>query len=246
VVRLSAIPEIEGMTLKSIGFVLAGRCANLTWRVSPQVQLFSAKALLVLVGLSLMLAMTSGATFAQTTNSPAGLSAGVVAPDSAIDLLRNIKVAIDRSLLIRRDFYSDESLRRFFGGEKVLWGKDTVDPAELFGYVYDFGPWGVETNTLSGRPLDKLTLAFRREVGPKGMVAELLLHLPGYESDRPSFGEVETVYGANWELDNEPFQRGVRRVYRIEKQELSTIASFEFAFDGRLRVANIVMKGPVQ
>jgi len=232
------------MTLKSIGFVLAGRCANPTWRVSPKDQLFSARAVLVIVGLSLMLAMTSGATFAQTTNSPAGLSAGVVAPKSAIDLLRNIKVAIDGSLLIRRDFYSDESLRRFFGGEKVLWGKDNVDPAELFGYVYDFSPWGVET--LSGRAVDKLTLAFGREVRLQGMTAWLLLHLPGVESDRPSFGEVETVYGANWELKNEPFQRGVRRVYRIEKQELGTIASFEFAFDGRLRTANIVMKGPVQ
>lgn len=216
---------------------------------------------LVLSSFLLMaLAASSGPIFAQTTNNFAPLDAAISAPKSLLDLMRNIKAAIDSSLILRRDFYSEGNLLRLFGGEKVLWSGDAVDPLHVSGYVYEFSRLGAQTKTPSGAPLDTLTLAFRREMSLTGLIeAEILIHLPGEDANRPSFDDIEDIFGKAWLLDNEqvwPAHKlykaptaahgNDRIVYRSDKPNLTVIAAFEFAFDGRVRVATFVVKGREQ
>jgi hypothetical protein len=74
-------------------------------------------------------------------NSRAGVAsvkelyAMVKKPTTPIEVLKNIKFAVDHELLIREDFYTDENLKRFIGGTRVKWGtnKPTSKSAVVYG-----------------------------------------------------------------------------------------------------------------
>jgi hypothetical protein len=54
-------------------------------------------------------------------------------PVTPLDMLNNVKFALDNHLLIKEEFYSDENLTHFFNGKKINW--ITRKPAWLFGSV---------------------------------------------------------------------------------------------------------------
>jgi hypothetical protein len=56
-------------------------------------------------------------------------------PVTPLDMLNHIKFALDNHLLIRRDFYSDENLEHFYGGERMSWLMKK--PGFLYGSVLD-------------------------------------------------------------------------------------------------------------
>jgi hypothetical protein len=57
----------------------------------------------------------------QDDASASELYAVVKKPTTPMELLKNIKFALDHELLLRDDFYTDENLMRFLGGSRVEW-----------------------------------------------------------------------------------------------------------------------------
>src|SRR5262249_48050817 len=41
-------------------------------------------------------------------------------PTTTLEILQNLKVVMDHDLLFREDFYTEDNLKQFFGGEKVV------------------------------------------------------------------------------------------------------------------------------
>jgi hypothetical protein len=85
-------------------------------------------AAIVLTATALSVAL-GGDSQQQTSdeNSNAGvvsakeLYAMVKKPTTPVELLKNIKFALDHELLLREDFYTDGTLKQFIGGTRVEW-----------------------------------------------------------------------------------------------------------------------------
>lgn len=60
--------------------------------------------------------------------------ANIGRPTTALEVLRNFKLALDNDLFLRDDFYTDENLGKFFAANQVSWIEAT--PARTFGNVY--------------------------------------------------------------------------------------------------------------
>ena len=57
-------------------------------------------------------------------------------PATITDLLQNIKFALEHDLLLQKDFYTDENLKRFFRTSKIEW--TTNEPASKLGTLVAF------------------------------------------------------------------------------------------------------------
>jgi hypothetical protein len=205
--------------------------------------------------------LLSGCNAAVRTQAGGGQSAstyaGVTEPRSILDLMRNTRIAVDKGLVLRRDFYTNDNLERFFGGSKVSWDQSNVDPVQVWGYVYEFGAIGARTILPDGRFLDALTFRFRRSVNDQGFVeANLLINIPDGRLDRPSFSEIEALFGKQWTLYEQvpwpahvPYKTRTAPhgndsiAYRVASRGLDGEMRFTFAFDGRLELATISVKG---
>jgi hypothetical protein len=62
-----------------------------------------------------------------------GVMATISPPTTTTDVLRNFKFALDNDLFLREDFYTEDSLKRFFAADKITW--DEATPTRKSGYV---------------------------------------------------------------------------------------------------------------
>ncbi|MDB5803118.1 MAG: hypothetical protein JWN73_440 [Betaproteobacteria bacterium] len=71
--------------------------------------------------------------------------AGVVKPVAPVDLLRNLKFALDHHLLLTDSFYEEKNLQRFFGNERTRWyrlPRPFIRSGKLQGFGGVFAPSG--------------------------------------------------------------------------------------------------------
>jgi hypothetical protein len=126
-------------------------------------------------------------------------------PTTPLELLQNIKFALDQGLPLREDFYAEANLKRIFGGSKVERVTDdpTAGPNDIVRQVSDFGamaePVKVGTSTISA-----ITLVLHRSVASDGKISAMLtldLLRPAPNLD---FDHVTRVFGPNWSVPKKP------------------------------------------
>jgi len=127
------------------------------------------------------------ATVTDQSNIPA-----VEKPTTLEAVLRNLKSALDRGLLLREDFYQDEVLRQYFGGNRT---RHSSIGSGIEGSVWGFGDM-VEPLVVSGHAVSGMSFFFRRLSGPDGVTAAITLNTPGKTT--VDFGVVEGIFGRGW------------------------------------------------
>jgi hypothetical protein len=118
------------------------------------------------------------------------------APASMVELLVNVREVTLSGLILREDFYTEDNLKRVFGGSTVKLGRIAMDESVQIGAdVGGFPPWpGMRPAANSG-----LTLRVSRYKGylsdgrPVGFVT-----IRNDEASDVKFEAIERVFGRNW------------------------------------------------
>lgn len=139
-----------------------------------------------LISVSLLLVCAASA-FAQADLT-------VSRPSSLEGLLRNIRIALERGILLENDFYTVEVLRKYFGGAEVQLSRQAID-GDVVGSVSAFGNI-VEPLIVSGRLVPGLSLSLGCRLNGVERTASLLLNVPG--KTLVNFETVEAVFGQGW------------------------------------------------
>ena len=118
-------------------------------RINPertlQALLMLACVLHALCGPGLAQAAPAGQSFGSNSNAaasrydniaPKEALAMISKPATVTDLLQNIKFALDHDLLLQKDFYSDENLKRFFDTPQIKWARN--EPLIKSGMLFAF------------------------------------------------------------------------------------------------------------
>jgi hypothetical protein len=120
-----------------------------------------------------------------TTNKFYGM---VKNPKNEVDIFRNIKLAFDLNLLLREDFYTDDNLKAFFGGQRVVW--DYNSPDKQRGEIVDF--------IFNGLPL-KISIRFKRTVKSNGQ-DEAELYIVFREASSINFEFLVSMFGTEFKI----------------------------------------------
>lgn len=175
-------------------------------------------------------------------------------PRDLVGLFRNFKVAVDGALLIREDFYTDQHIKQFSGGNVIVWSRNH-GPGKEWGEVTDFGamvqPWPSVGKLLSG-----LHMSFVANLDePEGRTAawSVIIRPP----NRLAFVDVERIFGKGWAYgdwtspspDAPPPPHPIdplgneRLIYRADKPGLHWEAKFNLAYDATIEDVRFVMRG---
>jgi hypothetical protein len=173
-------------------------------------------------------------------------------PTNLSSLLVNIKFLLDRDLLLREAFYTDDILQRFFGGSKIVW-QANQNRSNKWGEVVAFGAM-VEPLVTAGMSIGGLTLRFYRTVKNNDKV-EAKLDLTFRSPKSPDFDEVQRIFGVDWRLQetldstHRIFRSPTgphgndRIIYTMKTSTLSRYFLFDFSFDETLSLADFSIEG---
>lgn len=184
-------------------------------------------------------------------------------PENAIELLENIKLAVDDGLVLRQDFYTKENMHNFFGaiGERVdlfpyegntiisIRGGDFGYPikSSLQPLVHDRHPYIKDEYILNGAQFSGgiNILPDGKTKGSIGFDFE--------EYDAPTAEDIEKVFGKNWRQFNPMRTDGPPPMataphgnenwdYPIESNLGNGGVGFQFLFNGTLVEAGMFLK----
>ena len=182
----------------------------------------------------------------------AKVAASPKSPTTPLELLQNIKLALDQGLPLREDFYTDANLMRLFGGSKVESVTDdpTAGPKDIVRQLSNFGtmvePVKVGSATISG-----ISLVVHRSVAADGKIsASLSLDLLR-PAQNLNFDQVTGLFGPNLSVPKKPKlphmkPAPARQAHgNAEIEYLSGTADNEFTFnpDAILGAAMFVLNG---
>ncbi len=125
-------------------------------------------------------------------------------PATPMELLENIKFALDRDLLLSGDFYTEENLKQFTGGNKVREAYDKKDKRNKWYGISDFGAM-LEPVKDGGMSFD-----FRRTVQENGKTGVELSLFIRQRDDRMRFEDVEKLFGPSWQYSKEFIPDGMK------------------------------------
>jgi hypothetical protein len=136
----------------------------------------------------LLVAGTTGGEFPATVEKPT----------TSLQLLQNLKLALQNDLLLRRDFYAAESLTRFFGVEEASSGVGENNPNDIWVRAKTFG-YAVKSAKNDEYVFSGISFSAglkSKEVGKSSSFVVLAFGLGG-----PSFDDMEKVFGKGWVPD---------------------------------------------
>jgi hypothetical protein len=136
-------------------------------------------------------------TFGPIVDNPQ-LYGAITAPTNGIELLRNLGFALDHDVILRRDFYTAENMRRFFGSAPTIYKKSNGSIRTR----WDVKPTDKERNKLEPGAeryaqcqyvADLIVTTSAKKKGGIAIVCNFK-HALG-----PTFEEVEQVFGQDWQ-----------------------------------------------
>ena len=97
----------------------------------------------------------SSADNAKANMSTGHLISTIRTPTTPVEILQNIKFAMDHRLLVRDDFYNDEFLLRLFGGKQINWFtfNQTLLHGSVSGFDEMFKPYYLVSDRKVGNPI---------------------------------------------------------------------------------------------
>ena len=167
-------------------------------------------------------------------------------PSSVLRILENVKFALEHDFLLREDFYTDDNLKAFFGGTRIVWPlwSATTRSALISGFDQIVPPLRDGSNLIPG-----IDLSAARWVQPDGKLRARI----AVTVKRPAvtFEQIENLFGMQWQdypdvpaPPHKQFRppthpKGNNRIrYAIDRNGVSTSVTIEFAADGSLREAD--------
>ncbi len=137
-------------------------------------------------------------------------------PDNIAGIFRNLGFAIDHQLLLREDFYTEEKLTHFFGGDKIIWRKPR-SAGVRWGFVSGFGKTVERFPMADGSSLEGLTVAFAWDVDAdyKSKATWLIAVTSPAGID---FAGVEAIFGRRWK-EAPPLPPSIHGVFRAPTRE---------------------------
>lgn len=178
----------------------------------------------------------------------------LVRPVTLIDLFRNFKIAMDGDLLLRDDFYTEDNLKEFSGGERIIWIRE---PPVARGEITRFGTM-VKDLQHDGRPWGGLGITFLQNF-KEGREAVTGWLLTISDPNSISFSQVEAIFGTNWERQTfmNPPTHGPPRapsthphgydriIYKSVSPAFQREMIFSFSSDAKVGTANFILRRPV-
>jgi hypothetical protein len=116
-------------------------------------------------------------------------------PTTAFEVLKNLKLAFEHDLLLRKDFYTGENLLHFSGGNKVEWREHTE--GKQWVWISDFGAIAQPIRT-KNFTYEGISWSAARTEEKNGKVvgeASLSLIMP---NSGITFDQVERLFGKEW------------------------------------------------
>lgn len=206
----------------------------------------SGTGLFLLPVVLLLLSVLVAPLCAQTNDSRAKqFYSKIVTPVTLIDLFRNFKIAMDGDLLLRDDFYTEDNLRRFSGGKRIVWGRG---PPNARGDIADFGSM-VKDAQYDGRTWAGLGIQFSQNFNEDRVAVTGWLLTIGYPNS-VSFSEIEAIFGTSWEnrtlLVTPPHGPPPLPaiIYKSGSASLRREMVFSFS-NGKVGTANFILRRPI-
>ena len=176
-------------------------------------------------------------------------------PTNPTKLLQNIKYAIDNELLIREDFYTDDNLKKLYGGERVVWKKN--EPVYKLVRVVELG--GIFERA---KKLQNIGVGIGwQKLDSKGVVSDSgqihgRISILNPEDPHFNVDEVIGVFGAKMQIVN-PYEKNTQPVpllattHKLGNKELTytmdgltskTIITFLIDGDGKINHSKFIQE----
>jgi hypothetical protein len=162
---------------------------------------------------------------------------GITTPKSPIELLKNIQIATNLHLVSREDFYTEQNLKKFFGGENTRWRKKAngILLVDILNF-HEIAPPRVDV----AGGFDSVDLYVARTVEKHGEIEGKLSLSVMRAGIFPSLGDIEGIFGLTWSedrsgLDPHRVQSPSNRIiYEKSDREVRSTESLEFGTDGSI------------
>ena len=187
-------------------------------------------------------------------NAKANMSTGhlistIRTPTTPVEILQNIKFAMDHRLLVRDDFYTDEFLLRLFGGKYIHWFINNSIRQE--GSVRGFEEMFEPHNVGNGIVLPGINIIFRKNIRENGTI-RTRIEMSMRRENNADFESVEKIFGTHWtpsKIIPSPHitylpptrQHGNQRMdYEKRNSNLVDLINMEFTPDATLGMAQFI------
>ncbi len=199
----------------------------------------------------LLLGVSVCAVPSSAREEPASIP-GIERPATFEALLANVKFTLDRGLLLRSDFFREDTLRRYFGGQRVTFSADSAHRS--VGFVSGFDRI-VEPLSIRGVQGEGVTFAFQRIVDDQNITTAHLTISISTKTD-VNLQTIERIFGRGWrpaEARMPPLHQkylpptapngNVEFVYSTSGSTWNWGASFELAAGATLSLASFATEG---
>jgi hypothetical protein len=138
-----------------------------------------------------------------TASAQREILARVQEPKDLKDILVNLRIALDSGVILRREFYYDPILIRYFGGRKIIWSKQNTDN-DITGEISGFDGIVEAIDAPSLHKCCGLGISFDRLVrANRTITARQQWNIS--ETSAVDFAVVEAIFGTDWQdEDNSP------------------------------------------
>ena len=173
-------------------------------------------------------------------------------PDSLEALLVNVKQALESGLLLRYDFYREDILKQYFGGQKVRLSDDSS--SLVSGFVWDFDRFVIPLS-VNGKEVEGLSFSFLRAMGSENEVTATITIVVVTQAP-VHFSTIEKLFGNHWTMSDDrirsPHEKNYPPTaahgndvinYTVQQATFSWKIDFRFAADASLSAAFISTKG---
>ena len=126
--------------------------------------------------------------------APAVLQPSQLRPPSSIDdLLKNMWSTAQSGLILREDFYTEDNLKRAFGGASVAFPQRCADNTDA--RITEFPAWFPRYSTYR---IDPGRVDVQRLVGADNRVGAYAYALWSSGMNTPHFDDIERLFGKRW------------------------------------------------
>ena len=186
-------------------------------------------------------------------NAKANISTGhlistIRTPTTPVEILQNIKFAMDHRLLVRDEFFSNKNLLQLFGGKSVDWATNNSTRRE--GSISGFEGM-LEPRRIGAIVLPGIDITFWKIIRENGTV-RTCVDLAMREGNDADFESVEKIFGTHWTTSkilpspHRPYvlptrPHGNQRMdYEARNSNLVDLISMEFNPDATLGMAHFI------
>ena len=203
------------------------------------------RTLFIVVLLCFSVAVQSRAQPSGALQTPAEMMALVQVPRDVPGMLQNMKVAVERGLLMDDAFYTDEVLKRYLGGRRLGWAYNDSERGkrvEMSDFDNFVQPLSVGRHLVPGLSVHVFQM-YKRSTGERS--GSVSIGISG--TSNTDLDIVQHIFGSAWQRPPPGPPLG-GHLYTIEytgtTRQFHWLTTFRFQSSRMLESADFVVKGP--